>query len=388
VNDFVAYLYVIGQGIAMPEVDFAGLLLVPELVITFTVIIANLFMFLIKRIFLRKFLLLTDRTSHFYDSLLAHSLNLPLTILIFVIDIWILNWLFDKYGIVNASYASSISLASKILLITAAILFLNRFAVGLLANQTQRSDSLRSSTGIIKGIVKGLIVGIGILIMLGTLGISITPIIASLGITSLAVALALQPTLENFFSGVQLVMDKPIRVGDFIELESKEQGFVERIGWRSTWIKMLPNNTIIVPNSVLAESKIINYFYPSKELSVPVDVGVHYNSDLEHVEKVTLEVAKEILVSHEWGIDDYDTFVVYHTFDNSSINFTVMLRAKEYFHRFFIKSAFIKALHKRYAAEGIIIPYPIRAINTEQESPRIDVQTTNIPNNAGEPPSQ
>ena len=120
-NDFVAYLYVIGQGIAMPEVDFAGLLLVPELVITFTVIIANLFMFLIKRIFLRKFLLLTDRTSHFYDSLLAHSLNLPLTILIFVIDIWILNWLFDKYGIVNASYASSISLASKILLILSLI---------------------------------------------------------------------------------------------------------------------------------------------------------------------------------------------------------------------------------------------------------------------------
>ena len=372
----------------MPEVNFAGLMLVPELVITVAVILANLFMFLIKRIFLRKFLLLTDRTSYFYDSLLAHSLNLPLTILIFVIDIWILNWLFDKYDIVNESYTSSITLASKILLITAAILFLNRFAVGLLANQTQRSDSLRSSTGIIKGIVKGLIVGIGLLIMLGTLGISITPIIASLGITSLAVALALQPTLENFFSGVQLVMDKPIRVGDFIELESKEQGFVERIGWRSTWIKMLPNNTIIVPNSVLAESKIINYFYPSKELSVPVDVGVHYNSDLEHVERVTLEVAKEILVSHEWGIDDYDTFVVYHTFDNSSINFTVMLRAKEYFHRFFIKSAFIKALHKRYAAEGIIIPYPIRAINTDQENPRIDVQTTNIPNNAHEPPSR
>ncbi|MDO6569186.1 mechanosensitive ion channel [Alteromonas sp. 1_MG-2023] len=367
----------------MPEINFESLMLVPELVIAVVVIVANLLMFLIKRIFLRKFSSFTDRTTHFYDSLLAHSLNVPLTILIFVIDIWMLNWLLDKYDISNESYATSISMSSKILLITAAILFLNRFAVGLLANHTQRSDSLRSSTGIIKGIVKGLIIGIGILIMLGTLGISITPIIASLGITSLAVALALQPTLENFFSGVQLVMDKPIRVGDFIELESKEQGFVERIGWRSTWIKMLPNNTIIVPNSVLSESKIINYFYPSKELSVPVDVGVHYNSDLEHVERVTLEVAREILVSHKWGIDDYDTFVVYHTFDNSSINFTVMLRAQEYFHRFFIKSAFIKALHQRYAAEGIIIPYPIRAINTDQESAIVDVRNTIPPANQG-----
>jgi len=206
------------------------------------------------------------------------------------------------------------------------------------------------------------------LVILGTLGISITPIIASLGITSLAVALALQPTLENFFSGVQLVIDKPIRVGDYIELESGEQGFMERIGWRSTWIKMLPNNIVIMPNSKLSQSKIINYYYPEKELSVPVDVGVHYNSDLEHVERVTLEVAREILKSHKWGVDSYDPFVVYHTFDSSSINFTVMLRAEEYFNRFFIKSAFIKALHKRFSDEVIVIPYPIRAINTSQEN--------------------
>ena len=211
-------------------------------------------------------------------------------------------------------------------------------------------------------------IGTGLLVLLGTLGISITPIIASLGITSLAVALALQPTLENFFSGVQLVIDKPIRVGDFIELESGDQGFVEKIGWRSTWVKMLPNNMIVIPNSQLSKSRIINYFYPEKELSVPVEVGVHYGSDLEKVEQVTLDVARQILKSHEWGIDDYETFVVFHTFDQSSINFTVMLRAKEYFNRFWVKSAFIKALHQRYAEEGIVIPYPIRAINTSQES--------------------
>lgn len=71
-------------------------------------------------------------------------------------------------------------------------------------------------------------------------------------------------------------------------------------------------------------------------------MGVHYSSDLEHVERVTLEVAREILVSHEWGVDDYKTFVVYTSFADSSINFTVMLRAKEYFNRFWVKSAFIK----------------------------------------------
>ena len=91
--------------------------------------------------------------------------------------------------------------------------------------------------------------------------------------------------------------------------------------------------------------------------------------------RVTLEVAREILKSHKWGIPEYDTFVVFHTFDNSSINFTVMLRAQEYFNRFFIKSEFMKALHKRYKEEGIVIPYPIRAINTSQESPRFETAT-------------
>lgn len=229
-----------------------------------------------------------------------------------------------------------------------------------------------NSKSIIKGVIRVTLSSVGLLVLMGTLGISITPIIASLGITSLAVALALQPTLENFFSGVQLVIDKPIRVGDFIELESKEQGFVDHIGWRSTWVKILPNNMIIIPNSQLSKSRIINYFYPEKELSVPVDISVHYDSDLEFVEQVTLEVAREILISHEWGVDDYNTFVVFHTFDRSSINFTVMLRAKEYFNRFWVKSAFIKALHKRYKKEGIVIPFPITAINTTQEAAKFN----------------
>lgn len=259
--------------------------------------------------------------------------------------------------------------------VVALIVFVNQFFAGMVSNYAKKSETLKSSETIVKGTVRIIILCVGLLMLLSTLGVSITPVIASLGITSLAVALALQPTLKNFFSGVQLVIDKPIRVDDYIELDSGEQGFVQKIGWRSTWIKMLPNNTVIIPNSNLSSAKIINYFYPEKELSVPVEVSVHYDSDLAHVEQVTLEVAREILVSHEYGVDDYNTFVLFHTFDSSSINLTVMLRAKEYFHRFFIKSAFIKALHKRYKEEGIVIPYPIRAINTTQEGANVVVQT-------------
>lgn len=346
----------------------------PAVIIAATVLLSTIVMYLIKRFLLARVKRLVATTSLHIDTLLLESLQAPLNILILLVNLLLFERLLNHFHITNADLSRFSAMSAQLLLVLAIVLFVDRFSNGALTTYTTKSEALRSSSGIIKGIVRGLVIGIGALVLLGTLGISITPIIASLGITSLAVALALQPTLENFFSGVQLVVDKPIRVGDYIELDSGEQGFVERIGWRSTWIKMLPNNVVIMPNSVLSQSKIINYYYPQKELSVPVEVGVHYSSDLEHVERVTLEVAREILRSHKWGVPDYETFVVFHTFDSSSINFTVMLRAQEYFNRFFIKSEFIKALHKRYAKEGIVIPYPIRAINTDQENPAFSIK--------------
>lgn len=295
-----------------------------------------------------------------------YALRGPLSIIILVLFMRMLAYVFALEGGELARFNTFNDSASKTLVIIAFLLFVDRFSTRAI-DEYRGSGFLRNSRGLVSGFVRLSLLVLGILIVLSTLGISITPIIASLGITSLAVALALQPTLENFFSGLQLIADKPVRVGDFIELDSGEQGFVEKIGWRSTWIRMLPNNIVIMPNSAMAQSKIINYYYPEKELSVPVEVGVHYSSDLEHVERVTLEVAREILSTHKWGVASYEPFVLYHTFDSSSINFTVMLRVQEYFNRFFVKSAFIKALHARYAQEGIVIPFPISAINTEQE---------------------
>lgn len=331
------------------------------------VLAAVMVLILIKRLILVQFARLVNKTPYQIDALLIRSVAMPLNLVILSLGVFLYRLLDSRLGTGNSWLNGNATLISQVFLIIALVLFADRFLSGLLGNYARRSDALRNSRSIVQGISRGTVFAIGGLVLLGTLGISITPIIASLGITSLAVALALRPTLENFFSGVQLIMDKPIRVGDFIELDSGEQGFVDKIGWRSTWIRMLPNNTVIMPNSVLSQSKIINYFYPEKELSVPVKVGVHYNSDLDYVEQVTLEVAREILVSHEWGVSDYNTFVVYTGFGDSSINFTVMLRAKEYFNRFWVRSAFIKALHKRYAIEGINIPFPIRAINLDQE---------------------
>lgn len=351
----------------MKQLEYFGVTLPAWPILVGTVLACLCFMMVTKRLILGQLTRLAQRSASGHKPLLMRSVDLPLTILILVANLFLFAYLLRHWNIGDTVLNGNTAILAKILLIVAILVFVDRFAVGLLGLHAERSDTLRNSRAIVTGVARAITLGLGLLMVLGTLGISVTPIIASLGITSLAVALALQPTLSNFFSGVQLVVDKPFRVGDFIELDSGEQGFVEKIGWRSTWIKMLPNNIVIMPNSTLSESKIINYFYPARELSVPVEVGVHYSSDLDHVERVTLEVAREILRSHEWGVTEYETFVVFHTFDSSSINFTVMLRAQEYFQRFWVKSAFIKALHRRYAEEGIVIPYPIRALNTSQE---------------------
>ena len=186
---------------------------------------------------------------------------------------------------------------------------------------------------------------------------------ASLGIGSLAVGLALQDTLSNLFAGFYLTLDRPARVGDYIRLESGEEGYVETIGWRSTQVRMLPNNMFVIPNSKLASSIFTNFYLPDRELAVLVDVGVSYNSDLKKVEKATIEVAKEVMKEISGGMPDFQPFIRFNTFADSSINFTVILRGREYVDQYLIKHEFIKRLHERYQREGIEIPYPQRTIH-------------------------
>ena len=218
-----------------------------------------------------------------------------------------------------------------------------------------------------QNIIRIVIFCVGILIILNSLGISITPILATLGVGGLAVALALQDTLSNLFSGFHMSLARQIKIGDYIKLESGEEGYVVDMDWRATKVRMLPNNVILIPNAKLSQAIVTNYYLPEKEMAVLVQVGVHYDSDLKKVEKVTCEVAKETMQQVNGGVATFEPFIRYHTFADFSINFTVILRAREFIDQYLVKHEFIKRLHERYAKEGINIPYPIRAINYAQE---------------------
>jgi len=210
-----------------------------------------------------------------------------------------------------------------------------------------------------------LIYVIALIIVLDRLGIEIGPLLAGLGIAGLAVALALQDTLANVFAGFYVAADKPYEIGDFIEIDTDTNGYVEDIGWRSTIIRTLPNNRIIVPNSKMTQSVIRNFHKGAQEMSVLVQVGVAYGSDLDKVEKVTVEVGKQIQETIEGAVKTHVPFIRYHTFADSSINFSVILRTTEYTGQYLLKHEFIKALKKRYDKERIEIPYPHRVIQNK-----------------------
>jgi small-conductance mechanosensitive channel len=201
------------------------------------------------------------------------------------------------------------------------------------------------------------------------MGISITPLITALGVGGLAVALALQPTLSNLFAGVQIIISKQLEPGDWVETDSGAKGYVVDVSWRNTTIRELPNNLIIVPNSILANSVITNFSRPQKKMSVVIEVGVSYDSDLARVERVTIEVAKKVVKEVQGGEAEFEPILRYHTFSDFSINFSVILRVKEYINKYLVRHEFIKALHKRYNEEGIEIPFPIRTVHMRNTVP-------------------
>lgn len=265
------------------------------------------------------------------------------------------------------------NIAGKILLVLgmfSVTLVIANITVRLIQVYSKRVETVLPGTSLTKNITRIIILGIGILVILNTLGVSITPILATLGVGGLAVALALQDTLSNLFSGFHVLMARQVRIGDYIKLETGEEGYVTDINWRTTKISMLPNNVVLVPNAKLAQAIIVNYYLPETEMAVLVNLGVHYKSDLKKVERVTCEVAKEVMKEVPGGVPEFEPFIRYNTFADFSINFTVILRAKEFVDQYLIKHEFIKRLHERYNEENIIIPYPIRAINYEQEGAR------------------
>jgi small-conductance mechanosensitive channel len=249
------------------------------------------------------------------------------------------------------------------LIILSLTLLVARLASGYLKQKFGKTSGAFASTSILATTIDLSVYTIGILFLLESFGVAISPLLTALGVGGLAVALALQDTLANLFSGINILVAKQIKIGDFVRLSTGEEGHVVDMNWRNTTIKTSTENMVVIPNQKFASSTITNYAQPFAECSIAIPIGVSYESDLDHVEKVTVAVAKEILQETEGGVNSFEPFVRYCSFAESSINFNVILRVKTVTDQHLIRHEFIKRLHARYQQEGIIIPFPTRTVS-------------------------
>lgn len=301
---------------------------------------------------------ISRKTNWGIGEVFISSLRSLITITGFIVAFYI-SYPYFVFLLPHQSFISKTILALVILLITVGAV---RLVGGLIGFYMSKQKGALPTTSIFVNIARIVVFSIGFLVLLQTLGIAITPIITTLGIGGVAIALALQETLSNLFAGLQILAAKQLKPGDFVRLETGEFGQVVDITWRNTTIKDFSESLIIIPNNRLANSMVVNYNLPKKVFKLKVEGGVAYKSDLDKVEKIAIEEAKAAVREVEDKEPPEEPVVRFQNFGESSINFNVIISINNFQNQYIVKHNFIKRLHKRFNEEGIEIPFPTRTI--------------------------
>ena len=304
------------------------------------------------------------RTQTKLDDLLVEALKTPVAWLIIVQGAFV--------GLTAVTYLdkhqSAVNKAWGVVVLAVVFLGVQRVVSALITWYGHEVAVKRRTTWdeqalpIIRRVLNFVILAVGVLMILECSGVSISPMLAGLGIGGLAVALALQPTLGNFVSGTYVLSDGSIKPGDFLEIHQGPMGTVQEVGWRTTRILTTVNNMVIVPNSKLADSIVTNYSQPAPSMAVFVSCGVSYDSDLARVE----QVVREEMAALQASVPAVDASVppafVYREFGDSNITFLAIMRGQNRAATFAIQHELVKALHARFSKEGIEINYPVRKV--------------------------
>lgn len=341
-----------------------GMLAIPAIV----AVISAVILFFIRGIAFKVLHKWAERSHTRVDDLIIKSLKTPSIYWCLAVGLYV------GVGIseISGKYVSYITKTIDIIVILSITIAAANLAGQVFRNYIQKSAIPIPTTGLADGILKGTILVVGFLIILSTLGISIAPLLTALGVGGLAVALALQDTLSNLFAGVHILLEKSIRIGDFVRLENGQEGYVEDITWRTTRVRMLPNNIVVIPNNKLSQSIITNYYLPEKRMSLLVPVSVSYSSDPEKVERVLVEEAKKAAVDVPGLLADPEPFVRFIPgFGDSSLDFTLICQVQEFVDQYLAQHELRKRIFKRFKEEGIEIPFPHRTVYLKEEKNQI-----------------
>ncbi len=312
--------------------------------------------------------LITKATQTEIDDFLAEAIKGPLILAIAISSIYaglnILSYM--------EPYLRTIQKIWFAFILFFAVIALRRVGRGLLDWISQSGDVSGlpgfdpRSMPFLKRIINVVIITVGALLVLDVIGVSISPLLAGLGLGGLAVALALQPLLSNIFASSYVITDSSIAVGDFVEVSGGPLGVVEDIGWRATRIRTFDNNIVMVPNAAVADSVITNFDSADARADARVDCGIAYEEDLDRVESIVVEEMNKLL-DYDYVDSARKPFFRYSEFGDSNVNFFVKMRAVTWADSFTLKHEMMKHIHRRLTTEGIVINYPARRLMLAKE---------------------
>ena len=211
---------------------------------------------------------------------------------------------------------------------------------------------------------------VGVMLLLSAENVQVTPILTALGVGGLAVALAMQDTLSNLFAGFYIAVAGQMRLNDYIKLSSGEEGYVSDIGWRSTAIRSLGNNLVIVPNSKLAQAIVTNYHLPAPRMSSSLQVNVPYDSDADAVERLLVEAATAGARDIPGLLDDpAPSAMLDPGFGEFALGFTLNYQVAEFSQQCSVRHQLRKRILRRLREEGIAVPYPTREVHLDRNRP-------------------
>jgi small-conductance mechanosensitive channel len=212
---------------------------------------------------------------------------------------------------------------------------------------------------LIESVSKIVIIVAVLLVLFSLWNVSITPLMASAGIVGAAVAFASKDAIANLFGGISVFMDKPFKIGDYIILDQGERGEVVAIGLRSTRIKTRDDILITIPNSIIANTKIINESAPVPNFRVRIPVSVAYGSDIDLVDKTLMEIAD----ANDNVLNEPVPRVRFRLFGDSSLNFELLCWIKEPALRGLTIHELNSSIYKEFHERGIKIPFPQRDVH-------------------------
>lgn len=326
-------------------------------------LVVTIIAFGLTRLILNKALkILAKRTRTTLDNRLIEASSKPLRFLILIIG---LNYAVNAfYPFLSENLKSHIAGIIYVLVTITVAIWLMRLVTQFFEWYAEAIAIRTESTAddefvpLIIRLTKIVIGVITLIVILKHFNQDVQSLVVSLGVGSLALALAAQETLSNMIAGFVIMTDRPFRIGDRLELSDGKVGDVYQIGLRSTKLMTFDNTLIIVPNSEIVKERVINRSYPEPLTRVRIDVGVAYSSNVDKVRAVLFEAFRQ----HPEIADEPEPRTFFTDFGDSSLNFMAIGFVDSWKKQFQVADELRGEIVKRFRQEGIEIPFPQRDI--------------------------